>query len=149
MGRHKQIVAWLGVAAVIGGCAKEGATPAILEANAHPYVHDVPLPAGFKLDERQSEDRVAEGHRAVKHVYQGRGSLQAVKGFYQHNMPLVSWVPVKHSLNKGVYLLEYQKGNERCEIRIERMPSGFLGTVTQVRATIQANDTWRPDRPTG
>lgn len=144
MRRDKQILVWLGVVATIGGCAKEGATPSILEANAHPYVHDVPLPSGFKLDERQSEDRATEGHRAVRHVYQGRGDLQAVKGFYQHNMPLASWVAVKHSLNKGVYMLEYQKGHERCEIRIERMPSRFLGAVTQVRATIHANETGRP-----
>lgn len=143
--RDKQILAWLGVAAAIGGCAKDGATPSILEANAHPYVQDVPLPAGFKLDERHSEDRATEGHRAVKHVYQGRGHLQSVKAFYQHNMPLANWVARKHSLSKGVYLLEYQKGHEHCEIRIERMPSGFLGAVTQVRATIQANDTGRPD----
>jgi hypothetical protein len=120
-----------------GGCAKEASTPTILDASDHPYVGDLPLPVGFTLVERHSEEKASAGRRAIKHVYQGRGSLQAVKNFYQHYMPQSEWIPIEHSLNRGVYLLRFQKGRERCEVRIERMPSGLFGSVTQIRATLQ------------
>jgi hypothetical protein len=136
-GRVGRFLLLVGVVACAGGCAKGTAAPTILEASEHPYVTDVPLPADFKLVERRSEEKATAGHRAVKHVYQGKGDLQAVKSFYQHYMPRSEWVPVEHSLNKGVYLLLYQKGRERCEIRIERMPSGLFGSVTQIRATLK------------
>ena len=125
---------------LVGGCAQAPAKPTILEASDHPYVGDLPLPAGFKMDERRSEDKVTAGRRTVTHVYQGKDSLQAIKNFYQHYMPLSNWEPVEHSLNQGVYLLKYRKGQERCEIRVERMPSGVFGAVTQVRATIKSDN---------
>lgn len=128
------------IAVCVGGCGKESATPGILDASDHPYVSDLPLPVDFKLVERQSEDKVTAGRRIVKHVYQGKHSLQAVKSFYQHYMPQSNWIPIEHSLNKGVYLLMHRKGEERCEIRIERMPSGIFGAVTQIRATITQAD---------
>jgi len=118
------------------GCAKEPTTPTILEASSNPYVSDLPLPINFKLEDHQSEDKVSAGHRSVKHVYRGKEKLQAVKNFYQHYMPQANWAPVEHSLSRGVYLLKYRKGRERCDVRIERMPSGLFGTVTQIRATI-------------
>ncbi|MBN2561481.1 MAG: hypothetical protein JXQ75_11185 [Phycisphaerae bacterium] len=125
---------------LIGGCAKEPATPTVREASASPYVRDLPLPAGFRLDERRSEEKVTAGSRFVKHVYEGNDGLQAVKNFYQHYMPQSNWELTKQSLDKGVYLLNYRKGPEVCEIRIERMPSGIFDAVTQVRATIQPSD---------
>jgi hypothetical protein len=129
---------------VLGGCAGEPAGPTILDASEHPYVTDLPLPAGFKLVERLSEDRVMAGHRVVNHIYHGKGSLQAVKNFYQQSMPQADWEPVGQSLNKGVYLLSYRKGQELSEIRIERMPSGLFGTLTQIRGTIRSSNPQTP-----
>ena len=129
---------------LIEGCAQEPAAPTIAEASDHPYVDDLPLPVGFKLVPRQSEDRVSAGFRTVRHMYQGKDSLQAVKNFYQHHMPQSNWEPVEHSLNKGVYSLKYRKGRESCEVRIERMPSGIFGAVTQIRATIQSSGAEAP-----
>ena len=127
--------------ATTGGCANE---PTILDVAEQPYVSDLPLPKDFKLKERQSADKVTPGFRSVKHVYHGKASLQAVKNFYQHHMPQANWRLDEQTLNKGVYVLKYKKAQERCEVRVEQMPSGLFGVVTQIRASIQSDNTGTP-----
>jgi hypothetical protein len=122
---------------LIGGCNKEPAVPTILPASINPYISDLPVPDKFKLAERQSEDQVKPGRRTIRHLYEGEASLQAAENFYQHYMPQANWELLERRLNKGVYSLKYRKGMELCEIRIEQTPKG-LGTITQIRATIQS-----------
>lgn len=131
---------------MVAGCGKEPKTDGILNVSEHPYIADLPHPVDFILVERQSEDHVTQGDRSAKHVYRGKHDLQTVKAFYQHHMPLSNWDAVEQRLNKGVYLLRYRKGRERCEIRVEHMPSGFFGAVTQVRVTIQPSILQGPAR---
>ncbi len=130
--------------AMVCGCAGEPSGPTILMVSEHPYVSDLPLPKDFKLVERQSTDRVMPCFRSVKHVYHGRSSLQAAKNFYQHHMPQANGRLDEQTLNKGVYSLRFTKAQERCEVRIERMPSGLFGAVTQIRASIQSDNTGTP-----
>ncbi len=131
--------------AVTGGCTNKPTGPTILDVAEHPYVSDLPLPKDFKLIERQSADKVTPGFRSVKHIYHGKASLQAVKNFYQYHMPQANWQLDEQTLNKGVYVLKYKKAQERCEVRIERMPSGLFGAaVTQIRAGIQSDNTGTP-----
>lgn len=134
------------VVAVHSGCTQDQDTAGVLEASAHPYVADLPLPVDFKIIERQSEERARAGYRDVHHVYQGKGDLQAVRNFYQHHMEQANWELVDHTGQKGVYVRRYKKGREKCEIRIERMPSGLFGTVTQIRAKIRPEALEKPDR---
>lgn len=124
----------------VGGCGPKPDAPTIPSASNTPYVSDVPLPAGFRIAERLSEDRVTAGRRAVKHVYQGEAGTQAVKNFYQHYMPQMSWELLEQTSNKGVYLLKYRKGQELCDVRVERMPVG-LGAVTQIQVEIRSYHT--------
>lgn len=127
----------------LGGCGPKPETPTIPTASNTSYVSDIPLPTGFKIMERLSEDLVKAGRRAVKHVYQGEASAQSIKNFYQHYMPQMNWELREQSLNKGVYLLRYRKGQELCDVRVERMPTG-LGAVTQVQVEIRSYNTETP-----
>lgn len=122
---------------LLSGCAKEPVTPTILQASNAPFVQDLPVPVGFKLMERMSEDRSVPGKRSVKHVYQGKERPMAVNNFYRHYMPQANWELLEQRLDKGVYSLKYRKGPELCDLRIERMPSE-PGSPTQVRAAIQS-----------
>lgn len=138
--RVSRLCVFLLIAASAGGCGRSPARHTILESSSHPYVRDLPLPVDFRLVERLSEDRVIAGHRHIRHVYQGKSDLQAVKNFYQQNMPEADWETKEQSLDRGVYLLRYRKDEERCDIRIERMPSGLFSAVIQVRTLIQPLD---------
>ncbi len=120
-----------------GGCKQSSATPTLLESKAQPYVADIPVPAEFERHERTSSYTFTPGSRSVKDFYRGDASLQAVYNFYKHHMPLNGWELQDESFNNVVHLITYRKGNEVCEIRIERIPLGaFRGSVTQVRALV-------------
>jgi len=112
----------------------------MLEAREQPYVEDIPVPAGFQLDGRKSKHTFTAGRRQVSHVYEGDEVIQSVKNFYVHHMPLTGWEQLNDVLEKDVYVLNYKKGMERCDIRIEKTPSGWLGPISTVRVTIRPVD---------
>lgn len=120
-----------------GGCTQPSGNPTLLESRAQPYVADIPVPAGFQRDERKSTYAYTAGTRSVKDFYRGEADMLAVCNFYKHHMPMSNWETKDESLGNTVYLLTYRKGNEQCEIRIERIPLGaFRGSVTQIRAIV-------------
>ncbi|MFH1420232.1 MAG: hypothetical protein ABII12_18320 [Planctomycetota bacterium] len=121
---------------LVGGCGKGTGGPTVLNARAQPYVPDLPVPIKFERDERTSRYTYTAGNRSVKDIYQGKTGALAVRNFYAHNMPLAGWELVDEALQNAVYLLNYKKGDERCEIRIERTPAGLRGTFTRIQATI-------------
>jgi hypothetical protein len=122
------------------GCPKEPTTPTILLANAQPYVQDVPVPRDFKLDREKSDHSYTEGRRTIKHFYLGSAEPLAARNFYVQNMPGAGWQVVDEKLQNGVYTLTYRKAEERCEIRIEKIPAGMFSPSTSVRATVRSPD---------
>jgi hypothetical protein len=122
------------------GCPKEPTTPTILPAKAQPYVQDVPVPSDFKLDREKSDHSYTEGRRTIKHFYLGTAEPLAVRNFYVRNMPGADWQIVDEKLQNGVYTLTYRKAEERCEIRIEKIPAGMFSPSTSVRATVRSPD---------
>lgn len=127
-------------AAIAVGCSKEPAAPTILQAKAQPYVQDVPVPAKFKLDREKSDHSYTEGRRTVKHFYLGSAEPLAVRNFYVQNLPLAGWQIVDEKLQNGVYSITYRKAEERCEIRIEKIPAGWFSPSTRIRATVRSPD---------
>jgi hypothetical protein len=122
------------------GCNKEpsAASPTILQARPQPYVPDVPVPAGFEREERKSNYSSTAGHRLVKDYYRGKPEPLVARNFYLQYMPTTGWELLDEKLQNSVYLLNFRKDMERCEIRVERVPSGSMGgTVTQVRVVIK------------
>lgn len=127
------LVCWAGPT----GCQNTGGGSRILDARAQRYVEDIPVPKGFVLLERKSTHRSAAGRREVRHLYEGRADTIAVKSFYARQMPSAGWELLDDTLKEfGVHLINYKKGRERCEIRIERAPAAFFGEVTHVFASV-------------
>jgi len=127
-----------GIFMLPAGCPKEQTTPTIIDQRAQPFVLDIPVPKNFELDNRKSDHKIIAGRRTVNHIYRGSDDIQPVRSFYVHYMPLSQWQLVDEKLHAGVYLLNYKKNDEKCEIRIERVPASMFGKPTQVRATIRS-----------
>jgi len=127
-------------ALLLPGCpSKEPSTPTILEQRAQPFVQDVPVPRGFELDARKSDHRIIAGRRSVNHIYRGSESPLTVRNFYVHYMPMSQWQLQDEKLYAAVYVLKFKKNDEKCDIRIERVPTGmFEGKPTQIQATIKS-----------
>jgi len=124
---------------LLSGCQKESSSPTILAQRPQPYVQDVPVPKGFEQDLRRSVHRVVAGRRSITHYYQGREGQRAVRDFYAHYMPRAEWQTVDEKLQAGVYLLNFKKNDETCEVRIENNPGTLLsGGSTLVRVTIRS-----------
>lgn len=89
-----------------------------LSAATDPYERDIPLPRGFKLAERSSEDWFSGSIRYVRHRYVGRADKYSVRKFYREQMPLVRWTTLTDSQLHGRYSLRFQRGSESCTIEI-------------------------------
>jgi hypothetical protein len=126
------------VAATAGSCKQaQPSSPTLLETRVQPYVPDVPVPTGFERDERKSNYQSTAGRRQVRDFYKGKDNLLAVRNFYMHYMPVAGWELLDEKLQNAVYVLNFRKDVERCEVRVERVPAGSFGTITQVRVIIQ------------
>lgn len=90
----------------------------LLEASPDPVERDVPLPRGFTLVERSSDDWSSGTLRYVRHRYRGGSSPAAVRGFYARQMPLIRWTPVLDSFSKGRRMLQFERGPEVCIVTI-------------------------------
>jgi hypothetical protein len=132
------VLAWVAACLLSAGCPKEPTTPTILDQRAQPYVQDIPVPKGFELDDRGSDHKYVAGRRSVNHVYRGSESALAVRNFYVHYMALAQWQLVNETLHAGVFALNFKKNDEKCEIRIEKVPSSMHGKPTQVRAVVRS-----------
>lgn len=122
-----------------GGCpSKESTTPTVMDARAQPYVVDIPVPKAFELDGRRSDHKIVAGRRSVNHYYCGSTDILPVRSFYAYYMPLSQWQLVDEKLYAGTYVLNFRKNEEKCEIRIERVPAGMFGKPTQIRAVIKS-----------
>lgn len=123
---------------VLGGCQRPTSEPTLLDSRSQFYVFDVPVPKGFERDGRKSSFTVGAGHRSVKDFYMGADKPLAVNNFYRQRMPENQWTLQDEQLQNAVYVLKYAKGDEKCEVRIEETPGGWLGGKTQVCVTVQA-----------
>jgi len=122
----------------ICGCGEKTTEPTILDARSQPYVSDIPLPDGFDRDRRRSAYHVGQGPRVVRDIYLGSSKPILVNNFYRQRMLEYQWEEGDQQLKNGVYFLNYHKGEEACEIRIERTPGGWFGSKTQVSVDIQS-----------
>ena len=124
----------------MGACGDnaKSVAPTIPEARPQPYVRDIPVPNKFERDEQKSAYEATAGRRMVKDYYIGKLDSLSIRNFYFHNMPLNDWELMDERLNGAVYQLNYKKGDQRCEVRVERMPGKgvFEGEKTQVCVTI-------------
>ena len=119
-----------------GGCRNGSNKTGVLEGRPQFYVYDVPVPRNFELDTRKSEHSLKGGKRRVKQFYVGKDGALAVNTFCREKMPEHEWELDEEKLQNAVFFLNYHKGEETCEIRIEELPGDFWGKRTQMGVVI-------------
>lgn len=128
---------FLGLVLFTSGCGDRPRTPTLLQPKAQFYAIDVPVPRNFDLDRRRSTHDYRGGKRTIKHYYSGREDPQAVANFYRQEMAKYEWELEDQHLKTGVDYLNFRKGEETCQIRIEKTPGGWFGSKTQVCASVE------------
>lgn len=90
-----------------------------LVAKEPPFFPDVPLPIGFGIVEKHSEDRMTGKRRVyVRHTYEGDGDSYQVRDFYRERMPQYKWRVVEAGQVGNVHRLRFKKGDEACTVTI-------------------------------
>ncbi|MFQ6048684.1 MAG: hypothetical protein ACE5K7_04900 [Phycisphaerae bacterium] len=121
------IIEVLVVAGCQGGLGAGQSGSERLRPSRRPHVADVPVPEGFELVDKLSEDHATAGWRFIRHVYRGRADRLAVRSFYREQMPLSNWSYISDQNIQGEYTLLFEKPDEQCEVKI--WPSRTAGLV--------------------
>lgn len=90
-----------------------------LSPSARPFEPDIPVPAGFRLADRSSEDWSSGVTRYLRHLYRGRADKYVVRRFFREQMPLVRWTAISDSNVHGRVTMRFERGNEVCTVTIE------------------------------
>lgn len=131
---------WGAGLAVLGLAGCEGGTlfnsnPGRITPRPVPYISDVPVPVGFKLVDKMTDDYVSGGMRVVRHEYEGRADRAALRNFYQEQMPTYRWARISDQNIKGEITLRFEKGNESCTVIIRPTTGDWLDQ-SSIRVTI-------------
>ncbi len=111
------------VVAALAGCntgQQSNNPPPELAPKASPAIADVPMPEGFEYDESASRHQVAGGLRLIDHTYTGRKDKYDVLRFYRKQMAANQWTLMRETMLRGDIVMDYDKGNERCSITINK-----------------------------
>lgn len=101
-----------------------------------PHEPDIPLPVGFGLVDKSSEDWSNASVRYVRHRYRGDGDIHGLRRFYRNQMPLVRWTAVSDGFVGGRCTMRFERKGESCTIVIEEESSGWTrGLVVEVMIT--------------
>lgn len=141
MASHWRLIRFL---TIVGGCSLVGcATDGSaarggrasagwirLVANPRPVEPDIPLPVGFRLVDRASEDHRSAGFQRLylRHEYVGEADKYAVRSFYREQMPLARWRLLSDANVKGDFSMRFQKATESCTIQITDRHTVFSKT---------------------
>src|SRR4051812_961851 len=97
----------IAVGLLCGACNNPGGKgeggPTQIPARKNPYVLDIPVPEGFKLNEGKSSNKSLPTVRWVDHTYEGGKDPMAVRNFYVISMPTQAWQVMSDTANEGVY----------------------------------------------
>ena len=126
------IPGWLlvGLAAIglLGGCGGKNGEMERLKARETPFLDDVPVPQGFKLVDKMTEDYESGGQRIARHEYRGFADRYRVRKFYKEQMPLMGWNLLSDQNVKGTITLRFENKYESCTATI--IPSGLFNRTT-------------------
>ncbi len=126
------------VLSLVGGCAAPNGMRGsdTLRPSADPYEADIPVPAGFHLVDRASEDWSSGSIRYLRHRYRGRADKYIVRKFYRRQMPLVRWTPISDHNVQGRIIMRFQRSAESCTITIEDRAAGFAFVRAAARRVV-------------
>ena len=92
-------------------------------------IRDVSVPIGFVPILDESDAQLLPGNiRAIKHVYQGRATVNDIVDFYRRSLPIESWKFVNEGTRSDEYFLHYAKRNEKLFITARKR--GVVLTLT-------------------
>jgi hypothetical protein len=115
------------------GAPREVAPRADLVARANPPIPDIPVPIGFKIDEKRSRNMEGGNARWVDHLYKGGADKFAVWRFYEQQMPVKRWTMQSVIFSQGDVTMDFRKDTESCRILIS--DGGWLDdTQVQIMA---------------
>lgn len=123
------IVGAVALSAVAGlGCHRPGGVqPGDRQvASPHPFSDDIPVPAGFALEERTGTQASDGSDRVERHRYAGKADKRAVRDFYIREMPLVRWSLSADAVVHGRYTLVFDRGDRRCTVVIHGSDGGWF-----------------------
>ncbi len=83
------------------------------------YLDGIPLPAGFSLADKMTEDYESGQQRTARHEYRGFGNAAAVRDFYRDQMPAQGWNRVSDQNVKGTVTIRFERKGEACTIQIQ------------------------------
>ena len=116
------------------GTENTAQAPVRLSPNPLPHFADIPIPTGFKRVDERSMDLVSGSVRLVRHVYEGRAGLTAVRDFYCEQMPMGHWREVNRRFEDGRFTLRFEKDNEGCDVELRRR--GGLSNMTEIQVVV-------------
>lgn len=116
-----------------------------LRPQSRTYLSGIPLPTGFKLVDKLSDDQASGGMRMARHTYAGSANARAVSEFYTEQMPLHGWTLVSRMTVKGPMNLRFENKDESATIDIR--PGSFGRVSVQVCVMpFSRNSTEQPSR---
>ena len=90
---------------------------------------DIPVPAGFKLDQDKSFIFQTEGTRVALLKYTGRAKLQDLVEFYKEQMGLYNW-ELLNVVEYGRSILSFERGGQSCIITIDSKRMSKIITIS-------------------
>ncbi len=127
--RLKFVAGLAGLAAVVAaGCGDKGDGLKRIGPRSTPYLTGVPVPEGFSLVEKNTEDYESGAQRWARHLYRGHAEQAVVRNFYREHMPLMGWTRVSEQYVKGTLDLRFENASESCTVQIA--PTGFFNRCT-------------------
>lgn len=100
-------------------CLPIGKRGANLQPAVRGFAPDIPVPRGFELVERTSEEWSDGLSRYLRHRYSGQADKYAVREFYRRQMPLARWMLVSDENIHGRIAMHFRRAQESCTIYIE------------------------------
>jgi hypothetical protein len=101
------------------GCGNKDGGPNRLSPQSKCYIEGVPLPAGFNLSDKMTEDYESGQQRTARHEYRGFANSLAVRDFYRDQMPTQGWNCVSDQNVKGIVTMRFERKGEACTIQIK------------------------------
>jgi len=84
---------------------------------------DVPVPANFMHDQKNSSAYVSATVRTTSIKYVGSARTDELIEFYRRQMPAFGWMEASALGVENKQTIVFQKNREKCEILIEQKPS--------------------------
>ncbi|MFH0856137.1 MAG: hypothetical protein V1869_06515 [Candidatus Omnitrophota bacterium] len=88
---------------------------------------DLPIPAGFRILEKDSYSFESSGMRVGLLRYRGKATIDQVVSFYKEQMPMYNWA-LLNITEYGECIMNFEREQESCIINI--IPNGSSSVIS-------------------